>query len=244
LPDVFKPFAGKTPNEIAASHRDLRAHSSTQGTRIKDLEGNLKTAEDALTAAREGQTLDEDQQRQQETRALWQQSVRSYWQQEGGDASLIAQLSEQTGLSNQDVLDVHENFLAKRKSFLSKAETDFPKIDVPAIEGWIQAGESGFNDGMMEAFYFLADEGYTGWLEVVQAKYDSFLEGGGRPTGQPGAAPRHELSRGRPPAAEAAGYASRAEYQQDYNDAIGKGDDTEKARVLAKLEASDPSKWN
>lgn len=243
MPDVYKPFAGKTPNEIAASHRELRSLSGTQGSRIKDLEGNLKTAQEALTAATDGQTLNEDQQRQEQTRELWRQSVHSYWKDEGGDETLIQQLADATGLSREDVLDVHENFLSKRKVFLAKANSDYPKIDVPAIEGWIQAGESGISDGMMQAFYYLADEGYTGWLEVVQKKYEAFIEKGGRPTGQAAGGERHPLSRGKPPAAEAAGYGSRQEYQEDYNNAVSSGSDEEKSRVLAKLEASDPAKW-
>ena len=241
LPDVYKPFSGKTPTEIASSHRELRQLSGTQGARIKDLETNLSTAQEALQAAQDGGVATEDQLRLAETRQMWRDSVSAYYVHKGSNVEMIDKLVERTGLSQQDILDVHEQFLIRRNGFLAKAKESHPDVDMNALETFLTGDDSPFSEGMVEALYVLADEGYTGWIEMAQKKYDGFLKDGGKVAGRPAEA--HELSRGRPPTSDSAGYKSRDEYQKDYLVAVNSGDLVEKARVLEKLEGTDKSKW-
>lgn len=240
MPDVFKPFKGKSLHEIAGAHKELRSTLNDKAARITELEGNL--AEMKASLAQSGQS-DEDR-AAAETRGLWEQSIYHYWEGNGADSDMIDSIVKRTGLGRQEVLDLHEMQLQKRNAFLEKSKADFPDIDLEGLEGWVQAGESGLPNHVIEAFYVLADEGYNGWLDLLNKRYQGWLEaGGGKPSRGKGTA-RHATHRGRPPTPEGGGFKTREDYQRAYAEARNSGDAAQVDKVLAKLKDSNVAGWD
>lgn len=237
-PDVFKPY--KTFAEVANAHKELRTTLNQRASRITELESNLSEAQKALERAANGQQISEEQQRILETRQLWQASINHYFENQQADDATIQQLMARTGLDRQALLDHHEVYLQKRNSFLATAKERHPDVDVPTLEKWVKAGESPYPQQVMDAFYVLADKGYTEWLTLVQKDYESYLERGGRPVA--GAAQPHPLTRGRPASPQGVeGFKTREEYQRALYEA--NNDPAKEAEIRKRLEASDTSKW-
>lgn len=244
-PEVWKSY--KTFQDAAKAHHELRTKLTADQARFSELQTEHKQTKDALATYSKKQEQQQAHAKVAENTKLWQQSVDAYVSNEGqADHEYIEKLALATGLSEQMILDVHQKHFEDRNRFIEKVKVAHPDFDVDAVRQWVESGESPFDDGMIRAFYWMAEHDEIGWVKHVKEAYAAHLQNGGRVPQRKGTARRPGGSQplqGRPAHVEPDVFKTRQEYHTALVEANATGDRSKVDAVYDKLKRSQTANW-